>query len=640
MILADTLKAETLIEQENGLTEEETRILKERGYEILHKLGEGQTREAYLARYSAGEVSKLRVLKIPKTEIDPDSICTLINKSKRDGDIAEVNVSNEIQHPNIVEVVDNFRLDGKTVNAEAYYEGTDLEAHIQTTGPLKDKKRVIKIFGQVVRALQYLNDEQFILHRDIKPSNIIITRSGNVKISDLQNAARRTEIHENIMPTRGGTPYTHPSLLNALVSGHPSKATCRTEVYALGGTFLYSLTGKTPLQYKICSDIAGKSIRINGKLYRVQLNEGEKFLEEITEEIHEKNLKKALNKVPKEWKKLIYRCLTINPKKEIRNMYDVKRYIEKINSGLAGKLKEAFAKFLKYSVPICTGAVLAGAVTGGIITARNSETRPRLRDILMREDYRNFSLDNLDSSNKDLAFEILVPYMEKAKENLPEVKFGKRELDIKELTRFSRDIHLMPKRLISSWLRACYLNKELIKTYKADKEERLFPSFVPKYFLLRNENSDSDIAHNTAKVVHGVTYLKQCFVPQGTIADVFTNYFSSLEEINTAKVKTGSINYFPKWKIVERAGGYKESGYGSYLPYHQQKLINTALALYMITDEEGNVDFNKIPKKNNWGTGWEVQGNENLDKSPNQRRGSKVEVSDSSKDMMSLYPAH
>ena len=89
------------------LTEDEARQLQERGYEILERLGEGQQREAYLVRYQSGKVSKTRVLTISKPEVKPDSVCSVITRCKgRNLDEVEVDISNQIQHVNVVEVVD------------------------------------------------------------------------------------------------------------------------------------------------------------------------------------------------------------------------------------------------------------------------------------------------------------------------------------------------------------------------------------------------------------------------------------------------------------------------------------------------------------------------------------------------------
>jgi len=588
-----------------SLTQEEIQELGDRGYEILHKLGEGQTREAYLAKYVSGEVNKLRVVKIPKTEISPDSICTMINRSKRDLDSAEVSISNEIQHPNVVEVVDNFRLDGKTVNIEAYYEGEDLESRIKSMGPIQDDRKFNNIFNQVIDALVYLNQHRGILHRDIKPSNIIVTRNGVVKLSDLQNAAKRYDIHDVSMPTRGGTPYTHPNLLNALILGRNASANDRTEIYALGGTMLYALTGENPFAYNISSDPNGKPIQIEGKVYKIKLNSDGTNLEEITERTHEANLKKALKNVPKKYKDLVNRCLTLNDKKAFKEIHQVEKAFEKISSGFYNRIKEGIIKSARYILPTAGAAALISLGIWGASLNSGKEPRPTLRDMLRNEDYTKFSLGTLEGVDKDYALDILVPYMNKARKQLAEIKDERVLKRINHSISHARNVHRMPERLTSAWLKACYINQKAEKNYEREGEERISPSFVPFQFVRINDTFGHGRGLNDlSTTAHGVMYLKQCFGPGKNVADVFAQYFSSNEDINTARVRTKSVNYLPRIKAIDfetdKTGkmgvGTLEIGYSQMLPHHERELINTALALYMITNEQGNIDFNDMPK--------------------------------------------
>ena len=128
-------------------------------------------------------------------------------------------------------------------------------------------------------------------------------------------------------------------------------------------------------------------------------------------------------------------------------------------------------------------------------------------------------------------------------------------------------------------------------------------SFVPKNFARRILAAGSFIDDRTA-IATGSMYLKQCMGPERNVADVFANYFASNEEINTSRVKTKSIKYLPRYnfdsvlnaKDPNNRTASLEIGYSQFLPYEKTELINTAIALYMITDEDGKTDFSKIPK--------------------------------------------
>ncbi|MCX6750595.1 MAG: hypothetical protein NTZ83_04005, partial [Candidatus Pacearchaeota archaeon] len=138
---------------------------------------------------------------------------------------------------------------------------------------------------------------------------------------------------------------------------------------------------------------------------------------------------------------------------------------------------------------------------------------------------------------------------------------------------------------------------ENLKDRYGKEENRLFPSFVPNDFVLRTDTfGKGSYIDNRSKVAFGGMYLKQCLGTSRDVADVFANYFCSSEEINTARVRTKSIKYLPRYS-EDPNSPHLEIGYGQFLPRDETELINTAVALYMITDEEGKVDFNKIPKQ-------------------------------------------
>ncbi len=579
-----------------SLSKYELKQLKRRGYEVLQELGEGQTRNAYLAKYTRGDVKRLRVVKISKREVDPESVRTQMNLDRKDLDLAEVKASNEIKHPNIISVVDNFRLNGRTVNVEDYYEGTDLETTIRQTGPLTNKSRAVNIARQISSAVDYLNNDRCILHRDIKPSNVVLTRSGQVMLGDLQTAARIQDIKNASIPTFGGAKHTHPYLLSALITGDPAEATRRTEVYSFGTTLWHMLTGEDAFDYKLTSDPGGRVVEWEGEVYRFKLTDGEKVLEHVSKDEHESRLKAGLKKVPSEWRKLVYRCLTLDDKVAIQNISGVNRYLDKIDAGLAGKVKEAVTSSLKYALP---AAIVSGVISLGIWGAfgPKPEAKPTMSEILRRSDYRAFNLETLDPNEKNYAYDLLIPYMEKAKKNLPQIEAAKIYPEVRNMTNFSETVHSMPRRLVSSWLRACYLSHKAGRVYKSSGEERIGPSFVPLHFVQVNDMSShaTDLEDQSA-IAFGCMYLKQCLGPEHNVADVFASYFSSSEDINAAKVKTRSADYLPR-EVVGEHSATIERGYHALLPPHERELINMATALYLITDEDGNIDFDKIPKR-------------------------------------------
>ena len=318
-------------------------FLKQKGYSSLKprdKLGSGKTRSAFLLNYVSGAVKQDRVVKIP-FNIDKNSICTVVNKSKEgDMDINEAVISNLLYHPNLIQVLENFQfgqyalgqkqgesllldniiLPNLTINVESYFRAQSLDNLVNTVGRIQDQDKIYNIFSQVIAGVKYANffdtknnevnhSERGILLRDIKPSNILVNNDGEVKITDLQNAKKISEITELSLPTRGGTAYTRPELINSMVTGEKSKATRQTDMYSVAASLYFTLAGEDAFNYNIrelgVDARGGYEIDVNGEKKRVELRTGHYVVSEINLKEHENTLTEKLKNVPKKYRKFL-----------------------------------------------------------------------------------------------------------------------------------------------------------------------------------------------------------------------------------------------------------------------------------------------------------------------------------------------
>jgi len=613
-------KLRTIRDDANKLSPEDQRIITERDYELLQDspFGEGSTREAYLAKYKRGDAERAVVLKVAKREVNPNSITTLVNRSKKDLDLAEVTASNEIAHPFICEVLDSFTLeDGRRVNVEPYEGATDLERMVQTVGPIKDDQKFYGIVGQLGEAVRYLHKDKRMLHRDIKPSNIWITPSGVAKVGDLQNAARIEDIEDSMMLTRGGTSFASPNLIDALLQGVPSRATPRTDLYSLGATIYFLRTGKQLFPYQLVPSERGVKIDIAGEEYSVALTHGDSVPRmEVDREEHRRFIKYGMKGLSRTDRTLIRRCFLPVHEGGFRDIDDFINYFKSSQEHFSSKFRTALVAGAKYILPVAAAVGITALATIAMTHESKRESNPPLSEILRKADYSQFSLDEPNQSDQDrdpknngnIAREymndILLPYMQKAERLLPVLEASPTGDMIRDCVTLGQNVHNMGPRLVYSWLRACALNQKASATF--EEEGRVGPAFVPEQFMnlnnLMNSHGPPRNWDPRSQVAYGTMYLKQCLGPQNSgrdVADTFAEYFSSNEDINTARTRTQGIRYFPY--MGQNTSGMVDGpvvrpGYGILLPQHEQDVINTAVGLYLITDNKGKVDFEKVPK--------------------------------------------
>ena len=131
-----------------------------------------------------------------------------------------------------------------------YVEGQNLQEtldqHLQQHGTPLPEKPVLIWVDQVLDALTYLHSHlpHPVIHRDIKPSNIILMANGQVALVDfglvklLDPADPRTS---SSMQGMGTLPYSPMEQIGG--AGHTD---ARSDLYALGATLYYLLTGVLP----------------------------------------------------------------------------------------------------------------------------------------------------------------------------------------------------------------------------------------------------------------------------------------------------------------------------------------------------------------------------------------------------------
>ena len=173
----------------------------------------------------------------------------------------EANFMASLSHPHITRVLDVEEQDETLAIIMELLEGEDLDARVKRTGPLSTTE-VKMIFTQVLNAFDYAHSKG-IVHRDIKPANIFIDKNNQVKILDFGIAKLFGTGNEMTQTgAQMGTPvYMSPEQ----VKGEKS-IDHRADIYALGVTLYFTLTGKAPYEsadessYEIFTKIVNEPI--------------------------------------------------------------------------------------------------------------------------------------------------------------------------------------------------------------------------------------------------------------------------------------------------------------------------------------------------------------------------------------------
>lgn len=618
------------------LPDEDKRLIRERGY-VLKKVigdGEGGTRDVYRAIQKIGNLEREVALKIPRADSAVNgSPNTQINLSKRDIDLQEALISGQVSHPNIVRMADSFHLsDGRTVNAEDYVEGMSLSTFVQRHGKLtEESEKIKKVFTPLISAVHYLHSRG-ILHRDITSRNVLLPNSGDSAIlTDLQNAEFSRDIKDLVLPTRGGTAYAHPDLINAVFSEKPTRANHRTDIYSLSAVLYELVTGEKAFNYQLVENANGKPVFLGKREIRVRLKDGNKDLEAITVEDHEARLKESLKKVPRSLRRLLYDGLSLKSKTQITDIYSFESRFEEATREIGKKVLSQIGRYAK--IAMISAALGFGGLLGISATflANNShhERTPTLSDIMhsqfrINQNAKGYGYSEMDM---DIIKDDFQKYVEDARLRMPglDIDFsGEAEMN-------NRCRVIVDKRLTSALLRSIYLEEGLGKIANANR----FGSYVPISFLkdYLSRDSASIVSGEVARVSLDprmqrfwmARYIQSRYNPGDTLEEVYAKAMCDREEIDSAKGKTqrdyllkelrdkkmdgGPIQlvaikdvigielieprYFARAETNKSHSVQYVPGYAPRLPEVKRRIIDRAVALWLITDEEGKIDFTR-----------------------------------------------
>jgi tRNA A-37 threonylcarbamoyl transferase component Bud32 len=216
------------------LTAEEE--LQDGRFKIVERLGSGGQGTAYvaidqsgLARAGTEIVLKEYILPVHRGEQVMEQSAKRLRQ--------EAEILQKIDHPNIVKLLDEFTEDHRGYLVMEYVRGTQLKALVAQEGP-QPEATVRELALQICDILDYLHSmDPPIIHRDLTPDNLILQNDGNVKLVDF-NVAHQLESVATATVV-GKHAYIPPEQFRG-------KPTPQSDIYALGCTMHFLLTGQEP----------------------------------------------------------------------------------------------------------------------------------------------------------------------------------------------------------------------------------------------------------------------------------------------------------------------------------------------------------------------------------------------------------
>jgi serine/threonine protein kinase len=201
-------------------------------YQIIDCIGQGGMGQVFKAVHTLlGRVEAIKVL--PRDKSTSESVVAFKH---------EIRAQARLDHPNLVRV--SYAGFDRNVHflVTEYVPGVDLRQYVRSNGPL-DMNAAASLVAQAADALEYVH-AQGLVHRDIKPGNLLVTPEGTCKVSDLGLAGFSKQ--EEWQDPRAGKIVGTADYLAPEQIRNPREIRSSQDIYALGCTLYYAVTGKVP----------------------------------------------------------------------------------------------------------------------------------------------------------------------------------------------------------------------------------------------------------------------------------------------------------------------------------------------------------------------------------------------------------
>jgi serine/threonine protein kinase len=205
-------------------------------YQLLAPLGRGGMGKVYLARdRRTGRPVAVKVLP-PAWAREHERLLVRFRR--------EMEISQQVDHPNLARVIDTG-VDGEVhYIVMEYVPGQTLSKRVNRGGPLPPDLAA-RVFAEAADALAHAH-ERGLVHRDVKPGNLMLTPAGHAKVLDLGLALRPGEDGEAAIIGGKGIVVGTMEYIAPEQTRDAAGVDGRADLYGLGATLFYALTGRGP----------------------------------------------------------------------------------------------------------------------------------------------------------------------------------------------------------------------------------------------------------------------------------------------------------------------------------------------------------------------------------------------------------
>lgn len=310
-------------------------LARQEGFEVIRVLGFG----------GMGAVVKATDTKLKRTValkfLPPD----IISDPKNAAELrSEAELASRIQNENVVHILSWHEVDNVPFFAMELIDGETLDQMVKRRGRLPVHE-ALRIVSEAAHGLEALHDSG-IIHRDIKPQNIMISSDGRVKLTDF-GISRTTDAiaHESSKTNAiAGTPK-----FMAPEQARGEAATKHSDIYSLGATLYFMLTGRSPVDAS--SDIRAqiRSVR-EGRLVPIT---------------------NILPKLNRDVAKVVMRTLSL---KQARRPWDMKAFREEIDRAYLSQTVRSNSPLRNvlrlHRTAIMVAIAAAGGIALGVVAGR------------------------------------------------------------------------------------------------------------------------------------------------------------------------------------------------------------------------------------------------------------------------------